>query len=108
MLHPIWKSKYSLTGFPKEIAHFSYDENRQFKLDDSSLRYYYPPQLGANLSDGFETFRKWEERDEHLDGLLKTILELEKKDGQIQKVDIMTWRGIMTRIMTAPFDQYNE
>ena len=61
-----------------------------------------------SLSGGFERFRKLQERDEHLDGLLKTILELEKKDGHLQKADIVTWRGMMTKIMTAPFDWYNE
>jgi len=92
----------------KEIAHFSYDEEHQFRLDDSSLKYYYPPRLGVSLSDGFESFRKLQERDEHLDGLLKTILELEKKEGHIQNVDIITWRGMMTKILTAPFDRFNE
>ncbi len=34
---------------PKEIACFSYDDNHEFHLDDSSLKYYYTPQLGVSL-----------------------------------------------------------
>ena len=43
---------------PKEIAYFSYDNEHVFHLDQRSLRYYYPPNLGADLSKGFDTFQK--------------------------------------------------
>lgn len=36
----------------QEIAFFSYDDTHQFHLDDRSLRYYYPPTIGADLSKG--------------------------------------------------------
>jgi RAT1-interacting protein len=62
------------------------------------LNYYYPPTLPANLSNGFDTFRKWDESiDEHLEGLLKAIKHLEEKKGERIKTDIITWRGMMTR-----------
>lgn len=89
---------------PKEIACFSYDEQHKLRLDDSSIRYYYPPALGANLSKGFDTFEKLDDSfDEHLDGLLQTIMDLEQKQGLRVEADIVTWRGMMTKFMAAIF-----
>ncbi|KAF2095244.1 rai1 protein [Rhizodiscina lignyota] len=95
---------------PREIACFSYDENHQLHLDASSLKYYYPPRLPADLSAGYENFRNVEAAkppDEHLIALLATIKNLEEKEGKKLEVDIVTWRGMMTKIMTAPFDRFN-
>ncbi|KAL8841548.1 MAG: hypothetical protein Q9176_003169 [Flavoplaca citrina] len=67
---------------PKEIASFSYDDSHQFYLDDRSLRYYYPPTIGADLSQGFDSFQQLDDTvDDHLDSLLKTIIDLEKRTG---------------------------
>ncbi|KAG0648582.1 Decapping nuclease RAI1 [Hyphodiscus hymeniophilus] len=89
---------------PREIACFSYDEKHQFLLDDSSIRYYYPPELGADLSKGFDTFEKLDDTDDdHLDSLLKTIAANEEKMGKRVEADIVTWRGMMTKIMSAIF-----
>ncbi|KAI1827941.1 RAI1 like PD-XK nuclease-domain-containing protein [Xylaria intraflava] len=90
---------------PKEFAHFSYDEKRQFHLNDSSLQWYYPPRLGADLSKGFDKFDKHDETiDEHLDGLLKSIEAHEKEEGKKIDAHVVTWRGMMTKIMSAPFE----
>ncbi|TVY33246.1 Decapping nuclease [Lachnellula subtilissima] len=83
----------------KEIACFSYDDEHKFRLDDSSIRYYYPPTLGADLSKGFDTFEKLDDTaDDHLDSLLKTIMALEQKDGKRVEADVITWRGMMTKV----------
>ncbi|KAL2003476.1 hypothetical protein VTN02DRAFT_3685 [Thermoascus thermophilus] len=93
---------------PREIACFSYDDEHQFHLDESSLRYYYPPRLPADLNRGFENFQKLDDSaDEHLDALLDTIIALEKDTGAKCEADVITWRGMMTKIMTAPFDIMN-
>ncbi|PGH13175.1 hypothetical protein AJ80_06421 [Polytolypa hystricis UAMH7299] len=93
---------------PKEIAYFSYDNQHQFRLDESSLRYYYPPRVPVDLSRGFDTFEQLDDAgDEHLDALLDTIIALEKSTGKKCEADIVTWRGMMTKIMTAPFDNWN-
>ncbi|RWA11180.1 hypothetical protein EKO27_g3937 [Xylaria grammica] len=90
---------------PKEFAFFSYDDKHEFHLDDSSLQWYYPPRLGADLSKGFETFDKHDESiDEHLDSLLKTIAAREKEEWKKIDANIVTWRGMMTKIMSAPFE----
>ncbi|KKK22463.1 hypothetical protein P175DRAFT_0503493 [Aspergillus ochraceoroseus IBT 24754] len=93
---------------PKEVACFSYDDQHSFSLGESSLRYYYPPQLPADLNRGFDTFQKLDDSaDEHLDALLDTIIALEKETGKRCESDIITWRGMMTKILTAPFDNMN-
>ena len=40
----------------QEIAHFSFDDDHKLHLDDRSLKYYYTPRLGADLSRGKPTF----------------------------------------------------
>ncbi|KAB8349637.1 hypothetical protein FH972_023656 [Carpinus fangiana] len=65
---------------PKEIACFSYDENHVYRADDSSIKYYYDPPLGASLSKGHpdKFVQLNDDEDEHLDGLLRTLTNLER------------------------------
>ncbi|KAA8563743.1 hypothetical protein EYC84_011761 [Monilinia fructicola] len=75
---------------PQEIAHFSYDDNHEFRLDDSSIRWYYPPDIGTDLNRGFDTFRKHDDsKDEHLESLLKALIEREKVIGVKTDADII-------------------
>jgi RAT1-interacting protein len=63
------------------------------------MQYYYPPSLPLDLSTGYETFRRWDDSiDEHLDGLLKAQKLLEEKNQKRVSVDIVTWRGMMTKV----------
>ncbi|KAI1377421.1 RAI1-domain-containing protein [Hypoxylon crocopeplum] len=90
---------------PKEIACFSYDDKHKFHLDDRSLQWYYPPELGSDLSGGYEKFDKHDDsKDEHLDSLLKTIMAHEEEEGKKIDAQVVTWRGMMTKIMAAPFE----
>lgn len=90
---------------PKEIAYFSYDDEHKFHLDDSSLKYYYTPRLGADLCKGFDSFQKIDDSgNEHLDSLLRTIVELEKERGEKVEAHVITWRGMMTKLMACPFN----
>jgi RAT1-interacting protein len=87
-----------LTQF-QEFACFSYDDNHEFHLGDSSMRYYYNPTLGADLSQGFNTFIKHDDsKAEHLDALLKTIKDHEERTGAKIDANIVTWRGMMTKV----------
>ncbi|KAF3925883.1 hypothetical protein ABW20_dc0104421 [Dactylellina cionopaga] len=91
---------------PREITCFSYDDSHALKHDESSLRYYYTPDAQGDLDRGFETFIKHDDSiDEHLDSLLDSLIELEKKDGKCatDDVDFVTWRGMVTKFMTVPF-----
>ncbi|KAL7270233.1 decapping endonuclease targeting mRNA [Rhizina undulata] len=84
---------------PREITYFSYDEKRKLHLDTSSLRYYYPPELDNDLSQGFDTFGKHDDSiDEHLDGLLTAMIDLERRTGERCKADVVTWRGMITKV----------
>lgn len=86
----------------QEFACFSYDDKHEFHLDDSSLRYYYPPLTGADLSRGFEDFVKQDDsQDEHLDSLLRTIIGHEQETKQKIDSQIITWRGVMTKVCTS-------
>lgn len=72
------------------------------------MRYYYPPSMGANLSDGFETFKNLDDsKDDHLDGLLKAIIHCEKQTGKRCQTDVVSWRGMITKIMSAPYDKFD-
>ncbi|KAK7190173.1 hypothetical protein DPSP01_008009 [Paraphaeosphaeria sporulosa] len=94
---------------PQEVVHFSYDDHHQYKEDESGINYYCPPQLGADLKEGYNTFRHYEdETDPHLDSLLRAVMSKEKQTGKKEQADFVTWRGMMTKIMTAPFDMFAE
>jgi RAT1-interacting protein len=54
------------------------------------------------LEEGFDEFVKFGEIDEHLDSLLASLQRYEETQGKEVQVDIITWRGMMTRIMTVP------
>lgn len=45
--------------------------------------------------------------DEHLDGLLEALVELERKTGERTKADIATWRGMMTKVCLALRDDFS-
>ena len=65
------------------------------------MKWYYPPTplLGTDLSDGYETFVKHDDSaDEHLDSLLRTIMDHEKKTQKAIDAEVVTWRGMMTKV----------
>lgn len=99
-----WEGKCAPCKRPKEIAFFSYDENHEYHCDDSSMSYYYTPKIPSDLCHGFDNFKKCEPGDEHLDNLLRTLIELEKKTGEKVDTEVVTWRGMMTKLLQAPFE----
>ena len=65
------------------------------------MQWYYPPQMGADLCRGFDQFDKHDDSgDEHLDSLLKTIMAHEQEEGKKIDAQIVTWRGMMTKVCT--------
>jgi RAT1-interacting protein len=86
---------------PHEVAHFSYDDNHKYRDDESSINYYVPPPMGADLKEGFDTFKHYEDKeDPHLDSLLKALIHREGEDASVPniKADFVTWRGMMTKV----------
>lgn len=53
------------------------------------------------MSEGFETFEELnDERDDHLEGLLMSLEEVERREGVrvMGAGDVVTWRGMMTKV----------
>jgi RAT1-interacting protein len=96
---------------PMELTYFSYDKERQLHHDASSMvpvpmnsltwKYYYPPRIPEDLESGFDEFIKFDEIDEHLDSLLASLQRYEETQEKPVQVDFITWRGMMTKIMTV-------
>ena len=83
---------------PREVAHFSYDDNHEYQADESGMNYYIPPPMGTDLKEGFGTFRHYEDKeDPHLDSLLRALMGDNQGKGEV-KADFMTWRGMMTKV----------
>jgi RAT1-interacting protein len=60
--------------------------------------------IGADLSSGFERFDKHDDsQPEHLVGLLRSIVDYEKKEGKRIDAHLVTWRGMMTKVWILPF-----
>ncbi|KAK3202490.1 hypothetical protein GRF29_161g1398596 [Pseudopithomyces chartarum] len=94
---------------PQEVAHFSYDDTHIYRPDDSSLTYYHRPTLGSDLKAGFSSFNHYEDtEDPHLDSLLRAVASAERVAGEKIEAHIVTWRGMMTKLLTAPFDAFAE
>lgn len=55
--------------------------------------------MNEDLEKGFDEFVKFEEIDEHLDSLLASLQHYEETNEKTVNVDIITWRGMMTKIM---------
>jgi RAT1-interacting protein len=54
------------------------------------------------LNRGFDTFQKLNDAaDEHLDALLDTVIALERDTERRCEADIITWRGMVTKVSCA-------
>lgn len=96
---------------PKEIYSYSITDGK-VSMDQSQLKYYYLPEetilkAPIDLTVGIDNWTQPNEHDSHLDTLLESLIEHEKESGKVD-AEIITWRGILTKIMTHPYDQYNE
>lgn len=41
--------------------------------------------------------------DDHIDSLLKTIIDREQQDGKKIDAEICTWRGMMTKVLMSRY-----
>ena len=87
---------------PTPLTTFSYDSKRELRFDDSALRYYVEPPIGADLRHGYERWVKRPEEKGRLDGLLKAWLKVRNgfPDG-FMNGGVIAWRGVMTRYVKA-------
>jgi RAT1-interacting protein len=98
---------------PREITSFSIDINNKVQLSDGSLKYFYFPEnlldKQIDLCGGFKDFiEKDESTPQHLNELLKAIKGYEEKHGENVSADIITWRGIMTKLLCLPYNNNDD
>ncbi|SMN22750.1 similar to Saccharomyces cerevisiae YGL246C RAI1 Nuclear protein with decapping endonuclease activity targeted toward mRNAs with unmethylated 7-methylguanosine cap structures [Maudiozyma saulgeensis] len=97
---------------PKEIACYSRTSDSKIIVDsDKNLRYYYFPdeQLVDPISlaagrGNFEDIRSKIDDVCSLHGLLQTIQTIEEKKNSRLKVNIITFRGIFRKLISAAFE----
>ncbi|GAA6061531.1 hypothetical protein JCM10212_004521 [Sporobolomyces blumeae] len=106
---------HSTFQLPRHLASFSYGPRRELVLDrearDQSLAVYREPRLGQDLNTGFDE-AVWRDGtvDEGLDALLKTLSHYAASDptgavdDMLDKVAVITWRGMMTKLMLAVYE----
>lgn len=99
-------AKQSTARQPVELTSFSFDHNRVLHHDDTSLAYYWPiSRPGVSLSTGFDSLVSRDESiNEHIDALLASLIKYETEHGtSATQVDIVSWRGMITKFLTLPF-----
>ncbi|KIJ33157.1 hypothetical protein M422DRAFT_213508 [Sphaerobolus stellatus SS14] len=76
---------------------------RALEWSNASMKYYVQPPKGANLAYGYERWIKRPEERGRLDGLLEACTKYEC-EGERRRADVITWRGVITKILTAPYE----
>lgn len=92
---------------PMQIISFSYDEKRNLFHDNRSRKFYHPPPHNVDLNRGYETkIDRDESINEHLNSLLEAIMKVEEEEGRNQQKqpDLITWRGMMTKLCTILYE----
>ncbi|KAI0352779.1 RAI1-domain-containing protein [Trametes cingulata] len=99
---------------PTGLLTFSYTPERVLEFSDAALRYYVHPPPGADLRYGYDRWIKRPEERTRLDGLLQAVQRvMQKADASmgpgsgvkwLRDIAVVTWRGIMTKILTAPYE----
>ncbi|KAL1727895.1 RAI1 like PD-XK nuclease-domain-containing protein [Schizophyllum commune] len=89
---------------PSPLVSFSYNPARVLEFTNSALKYYIPPpRSGLRLDYGYERWIRRPEERGRLDGLLKAYARVLERGGAGQ-IGIVSWRGVMTKILTAPYE----
>ncbi|CUA74107.1 Decapping nuclease rai1 [Neurospora crassa OR74A] [Rhizoctonia solani] len=90
-------------GQPQQLTCFSYTPNRELRFDTSALKYYVPAPINADLGHRYEHWIKRPEERGRIDSLLRAI-EQDHVVGERKKGAFISWRGVMTKLLTAPFE----
>jgi len=107
---------------PNHIGHFSLDGDRKFLDNDSQLKYFAPPvnrfgqpmrRPNFNLSMGMKDGSIVKKDERHFEGLDNLFHWCTKHWEQVcsenvSQPNVMTWRGILTKIMMTPYDNNTE
>ncbi|KAI0067328.1 RAI1-domain-containing protein [Artomyces pyxidatus] len=90
---------------PSSLLTFSYTDSRELQFNDSAMRYYVEPPPRAELGYGYDRWVRRPDAKGRLDGLLEAFSKIRSKDGNSQEVGVLSWRGVMTKILTAPYEE---
>ncbi|KIJ62856.1 hypothetical protein HYDPIDRAFT_93731 [Hydnomerulius pinastri MD-312] len=98
---------------PSQLLTFSYTPDHVLEFNDDALRYFADPPGGADLGYGYDRWIKRPDERGRLDALLTAWSKF--KNGLVDgpspaqskplDISVMTWRGIMTKILTAPYEE---
>ena len=108
------RAKTTALKQPKELFCYSRDINGAYEYDTdkavTQLSHYYFPDAeidkGVDLGAGYKDFKKIPEAENlgDFESLLKSILQHEKKTGEKVSADIVTFRGLMTKLLALPYN----
>lgn len=110
------RSKTTALKQPKELYSFSRDIDGEWQYDEEVLKkealpYYYLPDNSIDsqidLGAGYSKFKKIpaEQNVADFGALLKSIIQYEKNQQEkIKSIDIITFRGILTKLLTLPYN----
>lgn len=107
------RAKTTALKQPRELFTYYRDINGEYHYENAeteAMSYYYLPDSsidqGIDLQSGYSKFKKIPEEDNMrpFEYLLKAIKKYELKEGKKISSDIITFRGIMTKIMSIPYN----
>lgn len=107
------KAKTTALKQPKELYTYARDIDGEWVHDRAEVKkallYYYFPDLSldkpVDLSGGYDKFKKIPEEQNLADfeSLLASVMRYEKDHGKIG-VDIITFRGLLTKLLVLPYN----
>lgn len=109
------RAKTTALKQPKELFSYARDIDGAFVYDEDTVKgqhlsYYYLPDSyvdkGVDLGAGYQNFKKIPEAENLGDfpALLRAIMKHEQSTGSKVASDIITFRGLMTKILTLPYN----
>ncbi|KAG6862455.1 hypothetical protein C0995_000001 [Termitomyces sp. Mi166 len=94
---------------PTQLISFSYNSSHTQEFNDSALRYYVDPPPGAKLNYGYERWIREPDGRARIDSLLQAFAKARKTSiVPLHDVGVVTWRGVITRILTSPYEEREE
>ncbi|THH17911.1 hypothetical protein EW146_g3005 [Bondarzewia mesenterica] len=93
---------------PLPLLTFSYTPAHELEFTDAAMRYYVDPPRGADLENGYNRWVQRVEDKGRIDSLLRAYSKVRKQnEAGMANVDVgvVGWRGVMTKILTAPYEE---
>ena len=101
LLNPNARQRQIPFQLPSQLLTFSYTPEHVQVFDNSALRYYVDPPVGANLSYGYERWIRRPDERGRLDALLKAVVKIKedtsKAGAALPHIGVVAWRGIITK-----------